>query len=138
VIMEPLTVFLLYSLRFSVIFSVVILWVVAMSDIGSHVRKGLFTTGTLASMSIAVSVVAVVAIAALNAVVPSHGWTGMGLRGSASVPPARQECEAFSYTFTYSFGLSRLTSVPRECMAGHLESFQPLYASPQRTAATTG
>ena len=123
VTMEPLTIFLLYSLRFSVIFSVVILWVVAMSDIGSHVRKGLFTTAKLASMAVAVSVVAVGAIAALNAVVPSYGWTGISPRGSASVPPARQECEAFSYTFTYSFGLRRFTSVPQDCMARHTESF---------------
>ena len=123
VTMEPLTIFLLYSLRFSVIFSVVILWVVAMSDIGSHVRKGLFTTAKLASMAIAVSVVAVGAIAALNAVVSSHGWTEIGPRGSARLPPARQECEAFSYTFTYSFGLRRFTSVPQDCMARHTESF---------------
>ena len=83
--MEPLTIFLLYSLRFSVIFSVVILWVVAMSDIGSHVRKGLFTTAKLASMAIAVSVVAVGAIAALNAVVSSHGWTEIGPRSISPV-----------------------------------------------------
>lgn len=136
--MEPLTVFLLYSLRFSVFFSVVILWVVAMSDIGSHVRKGLFTTGKLASMAVAVSVVAVGAIAALNAVVPSHGWTEIGPRGSAGVPPAGQECEAFSYTFTYSFGLRRPTFVPRHCMAGPTESFQPSYVPRQRTVATEG
>jgi hypothetical protein len=122
---EPFTVFLLYSLRFSVTFSVVILWAVAMSDIGSHVREGLFTTAKLTSMAVAVSVVAVGAIAALNAVVPSYGRTGISPRGSASVPPARQECEAFPYTFTYSFGLRQPTSVPRDCMAGPAESFQP-------------
>jgi hypothetical protein len=122
---EPFTVFLLYSLRFSVTFSVVILWAVAMSDIGSHVREGLFTTAKLTSMAVAVSVVAVGVIAALNAVVPSYGWSGISQRGSASVPPARQECEAFSYTFTYSFGLRQPTSVPRDCMAGPAESFQP-------------
>ncbi len=136
--MEPLTVFLLYSLRFSVIFLVVILWVVAMSDIGSHVRKGLFTTAKLASMAIAVSVVTVGAIAALNAVVPSYGWTGIGPRGSASVPPTRQECEAFSYSFTYSFGLRGPASVPQDCMARPTESFQPSHVPPQRTAATEG
>jgi hypothetical protein len=135
---EPLTVFLLYSLRFSVIFMVVILWVVAMSDIGSHVRKGLFTAAKLASIAVAVSVVAVAAIAALNALSPSQEWTGIDPKGSATVPPARQECEAFSYTFTYSFGLRRPTSVPRECMAGPTESFQPSHVPRQRTAATEG
>ncbi len=135
---EPVTVFLLYSLRFSVIFSVVILWAVAMSDIRSHVRKGLFTTTKLASMAVAVSIVAVGAIATLNVAVPSHGWTGISPGGNASGPPARQECEAFSYTFTYSFGLRRPTSVPRDCMAGPTESFQPSNAPRQRTVATGG
>ena len=121
--MDPLTVFLLYLVRFSVIFSVVILWVVAVSDIWSHVRKGAFTTAKLTAMAAAVSVVAVGAIAGLNAVVPSHGWTGLGsTEKSAGVPPNRQKCVAFSYTFTYSFGLRRSTSVPRDCMAGIVES----------------
>ena len=124
-IMEPLMVLLLYSLRFSVIFSVVILWVVAMSEIKSHVREGLFTTAKLASMAVAVSIVAVGAIATLNVVIPSHEWTEISPRGRASLPPARQECESFSYTFTYSFGLRQPTSVPRDCMAGPAESFQP-------------
>ena len=136
--MEPLTVLLLYSLRFFVIFSVLILWVVAMSDIRSHVRKGLFTTAKLTCMAVAVSVVAVGTIVALNAVVPSHGWTEISPRGSASVPPTGQECVAFSYTFTYSFDLRRPTSVPRDCMPGLTESFQPSHAPPQRTAATEG
>jgi hypothetical protein len=116
--MEPLTVFLLYSLRFSVNFLVVVLWVVAVSDIGSRVRKGSFTAARLTSMTVAISVVAVVAIAALNAVVPSHGWIGIGSRKSASVPSTSQECEAFSYTFTYSFGLRQPTSVPGTAWRG--------------------
>jgi hypothetical protein len=128
--LEPLTVFLLYSLRFSVIFSVVILWVVAMSDIGSHVRKGLFTTTTMASMAVAVSVVAVGTIVALNAVVPVHAWTEIGPRSRAIMLPGGQECAAFTYTFTYSFDLRRPTSVPQDCRASHVESFLPLHASP--------
>jgi hypothetical protein len=123
--MEALTVFLLYSLRFFVIFSVTMLWVVAMSDVGGHVHKGLFTTAELASMAVAVSVVAVCAIAALNAAVPSHGWSEVDPRRSTSMPLIRQECDAFSYTFAYSFGLRHPTAVPPDCMAGQAESFQP-------------
>ena len=123
--MEPLTVLLLYSLRFCVIFSVVVLWVVAVSDVESHVRKGLFTTAQLASMAVAVSVIAVGAIVALNATVPSHRGTGLDQKGRATVVPAGQQCEAFSYPFTYSFGLRRPASEPRDCMTGHAESFQP-------------
>ncbi len=131
--MEPLTVLLLYSLRFCVIFSVVVLWAVAMSDVGRHVSRGLFTTAQLASMAVAVSVVAVGAIAALNATVPSHGWTGIGPRGSVAVVPVREECGAFSYTFTYSFGLRGSTSVHQECVAGHAESsFHPSHVTRRR------
>jgi hypothetical protein len=79
--MEPLTVLVLYSLRFCVIFSVVILWVVAVSDVGSHIRKGSFTAAQLVSMAVAVSVIAVGAIVALNATVPSHGGTGLDQKG---------------------------------------------------------
>jgi hypothetical protein len=117
--MEPLTVLVLYSLRFCVIFSVVILWVVAVSDVGSHIRKGSFTAAQLVSMAVAVSVIAVGAIVALNATVPSHGGTGLDQKGPATVVPAGQRCEAFSYTFTYSFGLRGSTSMPQECVAGH-------------------
>jgi hypothetical protein len=136
--MEPHTLLVLYSLRFCVIFSVVVLWVVAVSDIGSHVRKGLFTAAQLASMAVAVSVIAVGAIVALNATVLSHWWTGIGSRGNVSVAPAGQECEAFSYTFTYSFGLRRPASEPRDRITGHAESFQPSHVPRQRTTATEG
>jgi hypothetical protein len=128
--MDPLTVLLLYSLRFCVIFSVVILWVVAVSDVGSHARKGLFTTAQLAFMAAAVSVIALGAIVALNATVPSHGWTGTDPKGRATaIPPAVQECEAFSYTFTYSFGLRGSTLGPQECGMGHAESFHPSHVT---------
>ncbi len=130
--MESLTVLLLYSLRFCVIFSVVVLWVVAISDIGGHVRKGLFTTAQLVSVAVAVSVIAVGAIVALNATVPSRGWTGIDQKGRATLIPARQECETFSYTFTYSFGLRGPTSVPQECVAGHAESFHPSHVTQPR------
>ena len=85
--MEHLTFFLFYSLRFSVILAVVVLWTVAMSSIGGHARKGLFTGAELAFVAVCVSVVAVGAIAALNAVVPSRAWTATAIpREGASVP----------------------------------------------------
>jgi hypothetical protein len=130
--MEPLTVVLLYSLRFCVIFSVVVLWVVAVSDVGSHVRKGLFTRAQLASMVVAVSVIAVGAIVALNATVLSHGWAGIDSKRQVTVVPARQKCEAFSYTFTYSFGLRGSTSAPRECVAGHTNSVHQSHVTRRR------
>jgi hypothetical protein len=116
--MEPLTTFLLYSLRFLVILSAVLLWVVAMSEIKTHARNGSFTTTQLALMAVAVSVVAVGAIAALNSAVPSHGWTDPNPRRAANTtPPDQEECATPSYTFTYSFGLRHPASAPQECPA---------------------
>jgi hypothetical protein len=123
--MEHLTFFLLYSLRFSVIFAVILLWVVAMSQIGSHRRKGLFMTAELAFMAVAVSAVAVCTIAALNTVVPSRAWAENSPRGSVvAATPAGKECDAYSYTFTYSFGLRRPSSVPEGCMVGQANNVQ--------------
>jgi hypothetical protein len=124
--MEHLTIFLLYSLRFSVIFAVVLLWVVAMSQIGSHRSKGLFMTAELAFMAVAVSAVAVCVIAALNAVVPFHAWNENSPRGGVvAATPAEKKCDAYSYTFTYSFGLRRPSSVPEDCMVGQANNLRP-------------
>ena len=135
--MEPLTTFLLYSLRFLVILSAILLWVVAMSEIRTHVRKGSFTTAQLALMAVAVSVVAAGAIAALNTAVPSHGWTDTNPKRPARTPPPDQEeCAALSYTFTYSFGLRRPT--PQEYLAKPTEKPQLPHAARQRMAAIGG
>jgi hypothetical protein len=135
--MEPLTTFLLYSLRFLVILSAVLLWVVAMSEIRTHARKGSFTTAQLAFMAVAVSVVAVGAIAALNSAVPSHGWTDSNPRRVANTtPPAHEECAAPSYTFTYSFGLRQ--PAPRECPAKPTGNSHLPYAARQGTETIGG
>ena len=135
--MEPLTTFLLYSLRFLVILSAILLWVVAMSEIKTHSRKGSFTTAQLAFMAVAVSIVAVGAIAALNTAVPSRGWTdpSPGRVASAS-PPAQEECAAFSYNFTYSFDLRR--PAPQECRTKPTENSHLPHATRQGIAAIEG
>jgi hypothetical protein len=129
---DNLTFLLLYSLRFSVIFAVTLLWVVAMSQIHDHRRKGSFTTAELASVAAAVSIAALSVIAALNAVVPPKEWAGNSPRESVvAATPAGEECDAYSYTFTYSFGLRRPSSVPEDCMAGHANSLPPPDATPK-------
>jgi hypothetical protein len=123
--MEHLTIFLLYSLRFLVIFAVILLWVVAMSQIGSHRSKGLFMTAELAFMAVAVSAVAVCVIAALNAVIPSRAWNEPSPRGGVvAATPTGKKCDAYSYTFTYSFGLRRPSSVPEDCMVGQTNNLR--------------
>jgi hypothetical protein len=135
--MEPLTTFLMYSLRFLMILSAVLLWVVAMSEIKTHSREGSFTTAQLAFMAVAVSVVAVGAIAALNTAVPSHGWTDPSPgRVASTFPPAQEECAAFSYNFTYSFGLLR--PAPQECRTKPTENSHLPHATRQGIAAIEG
>lgn len=119
--MAHLAVFLLYFLWFSIVFSVVMLWFVALSDIRSHARKGAFTTAELASMAVAVSVVAVGAIFTANAVV-RHGWIEAAPKAIAGAPT---ECEGFSYSFTYSFGLERPANVAQDCAAKPAEGSPP-------------
>jgi hypothetical protein len=135
--MEPLTTFLLYSLRFLVILSAILLWVVAMSEIKTHSRKGSFTTAQLAFMAVAVSIVAVGAIAALITAVPSRGWTDPSPgRVANTPPPAQEECAAFSYNFTYSFGLRR--PAPQECRTKPTENSHLPHATRQGIAAIEG
>jgi hypothetical protein len=78
--MESFAAFLLYLLWFLMVFLVIILWVAAISDIKNHVRKGLFKPAELRFMAVAVSVVAVSAIVAANAVVRDR-WVEVGSRG---------------------------------------------------------
>jgi hypothetical protein len=112
--MEALGALFLYFMRFMAIFSVVVLWAVALGDIGSHARVGSFTAVKLVTMAIAISVVAVVAIAASYAVVP-FGRLEAGSPKTASGLPVRQGCEGFTYSFTYAFGLERPARVAEDC-----------------------
>ena len=116
----------LQVLAFSLALSLILLWVVAMSQIESHRRKALFMTAELAFMAVAVSAVAACLIAALNAVVPPREWTENSPRGGVvAAIPAGKECDAYSYTFTYSFGLRRPSSVPEDCMVGQTNNLRP-------------
>jgi hypothetical protein len=67
--MGHLTIFFLYSLWFITVSLVTVLWFVAISDIRTHIRTGLFRTADLILMATAVSVVAVSTIAVANTVV---------------------------------------------------------------------
>jgi hypothetical protein len=114
--MEPLTTILLYSLRFVVILSAVLLWVVALSDIKSRVRKGAFTITQLSLMAVAVSVAAAGTLVSANAVVrPTE--TEASPETFASAPRVKTGCEGPTYTFTYSFGLERPANAPQDCAA---------------------
>ncbi len=93
--------------------AVTVLWIVAMLDIKGHLSKETFTVAQLASMAAAVSVMAGITLATLNAAFPAS-WTGIGgsnepYSGSLVHP----KCKGVRGTFVFSFGLE-----------------QPSYASP--------
>lgn len=113
--MAHLAVFVLYFLWFSVVFAVVVLWFVALSDINkSRARKGAFTASQLSLMAVAVSVAAASTLFTANAVV-RHGWIEAAAPKAVAVaPPAKPECETPS--FTYSFGLDQ-ANTPQNCAA---------------------
>ncbi len=110
--MAHLAVFVLYFLWFSIVFAVVVLWFVALSDIKSRARKGAFTAIQLSFMAVAVSVAAAGTLVTANAVV-RHGWIE-AVPKAVAAPPAKTECE--NPSFTYSFGLDG-ANAPQNCAA---------------------
>jgi hypothetical protein len=122
--MDHLTTFFLYSLWFFTVSLVTVLWFVAVSDIRTHIRTGLFRTADLILMAAAVSVVAVSTITGANTVVRHRvDRVAEAVRpGPISASSGTSSCEVFSYDFTYSFGLERLANIPKECMIRSAES----------------
>jgi hypothetical protein len=119
--MDHLTTFFLYSLWFFTVSLVTVLWFVAVSDIRTHIRTGLFRTADLILMAAAVSVVAVSTITVANTVV-RHRVAEAVRPGPISASSDTSSCDVFSYDFTYSFGLERPANIPKECMTRSAES----------------
>jgi hypothetical protein len=119
--MESFAAFLLYLLWFLMVSLVIILWVAAISDIKNHVRKGLFKPAELRLMAVAVSVVAVSAIVAANAVVRDR-WVEVGSREAVSAASTEAGCGDY-YTFTYGFIPERMVRESRNCTENPPRSF---------------
>jgi hypothetical protein len=94
------------------IVAVLVLWVMAMLDIKRHLSKKIFTVAQLASMAAAVSIMAAIAVATVDAAFPAS-WTSIGANEPYGRSLAHPECEGIRGTFVFSFGLE-----------------QPSYASP--------
>ncbi|MDQ3863623.1 MAG: hypothetical protein M3317_09015 [Actinomycetota bacterium] len=118
--MAPVADFLWYSLWFSIVCLVTILWFVAMSDIRDHARKDLFKSAELTFMAVAVSIVAAGSIAAAGAVVRDR-WVEVGSKGTVSAAAARPGCGDY-FTFTYSFIPERMVREIRNCTDNPAES----------------
>lgn len=119
--MGHLTIFFLYSLWFFAVSLVTVLWFVAVSNIRTHIRTGLFRSTSLLLMATAVSIVAVSTIAGANTVV-RHRLAEAIPTEPLSASSDTSSCDVFSYDFTYSFGLERPANIPEECMTRSAES----------------
>ena len=112
--MGPLATFLWYLLWFSVAFSATVLWVVAVSDIRGQMHKGVVTTARSMFMVVAVSIAAVGAVGAADAVVP-HGWIGATPKGVSDAPFTRSVPRCQDFNFAYSFGVEQPTHASQQC-----------------------
>ena len=108
----PITSYVTWSL---VLFAVVSLWGVAMSQIGGHLRQGVFPDARLATMAATISVVAVVTIIAASAAF--FGAPSLA-SNSTEGPLAEPACPAeVRGAFVFSFGLEQGSRTISHCPA---------------------
>ena len=104
-----------YAMRSLVLFVVTSLWATAMSEIGGHLRRGVFSTARLAYIAAAVSAAAVVAIADASAVLPgpepASTW-------AAGVHRDEAECIVARAPYIFSFGIEQASRQHPGCAAG--------------------
>jgi len=106
-----------YAVWLLAIVTVIVLWIAAMLDIRSHVSKEVFTPTQLTSMAAAISIMAVVTVATVNAAFPAASWTGIALSEAYSETLARPECQGTAGTYVFSFGLAQPSYASAECPA---------------------
>ena len=101
------------------LFVVISLWAVAMSEIGVHLRQGVLPAARLATMATIISAVAIVAVLAAGA-----AFSGADPRADAradapaSGPLAEPGCNGgVRGTFVFSFGLERAAQTSPDCPA---------------------
>ena len=103
-----------YSIWSLVLVVVISLWAAAMSEIGGHLRRGVFSTTRLACMAAAVSA-AVVAVAGASTVLPGPeavpALAAGGHRGEAGCVVARGP-------YIFSFGIEQASRQHPDCAAG--------------------
>lgn len=99
-----------------VLFAVVSLWGVAMSQIGGHLREGMFPVARLATMAVTISAVAVVTIAVAGAAFSGAPSVADEAEGDISGEPA---CAAeVRGAFVFSFGIEQGSRALSPCQAG--------------------
>lgn len=112
---------LLLAVWLPAIVTVIVLWAAAMLDIKSHARKEIFTVAQLASMAAAISVMAVVTVALVNAAFPAN-LAGIVPSEAYSRSLASLECKGIRGTYIFSFGLEQPSYASSECPASPIRS----------------
>ncbi len=105
-----------YAIGSLVLLVVISLWAVAMSEIGVHLRRGVFSSTRLATMAAVISAVAIATIFAASVTFP-----GAPPRADASTVGSLAEpgcAGGVRDTFVFSFGLERGLQALSECPAG--------------------
>jgi hypothetical protein len=100
-----------YAVWSVVLFVVILLWAAAMSEIGGHLRRGVFSTARLAYMASAVSAAAVVAVAVLPGPEAVPTLAAGGRRDEAGCVVARGP-------YIVSFGIEQASRQHPDCAAG--------------------
>lgn len=96
-----------------VLFAVISLWAVAMSQISAHLRRGVFPVARLATMALTVSAVAVVTVIAAGAAFSSGPpWPDSPAGVSLEEPACT---EGVRGAFVFSFGLEQGSRAPSDC-----------------------
>lgn len=98
-----------------VLFGVISLWAVAMSQISAHLRGDVFSVARLATMALTVSAVAVVTVIAAGAAFSNDPpWTNAPARISSEEPACTGGVMG---SFVFSFGLEQGSRAPSDCPA---------------------
>lgn len=98
-----------------VLLAVISLWGVAMSQIGGHLRGGVFSDAWLATMAVTISAVAVVTVVAAGAALSGTTHRTEVLAGGPTEDPV---CTAqVRGSFVFSFGLEQGSRTPSTCPA---------------------
>ncbi|MDP9455538.1 MAG: hypothetical protein CYG60_02015 [Actinobacteria bacterium] len=102
-----------YAIWSLVLFVVISLWAVAMSEIGVHLRQGMLSAASLATMATVISAVAIVAMIAAGVAFFGAPPRADALTGSS---PAGPGCTGgVRGTFIFSFGLERGSQPLSDC-----------------------
>ncbi len=109
-----------YALWSLVLLVVISLWALAMSEIGVHLHRGVFSSTRLATMAAVISVVAITTVVAASGTFPVAPPRA---DAAASESPAESGCAGgMRGTFVFSFGLERGLQAPHdECPAGNAQ-----------------